>query len=103
MRPMLVPYTVTEPVQGQKGTALSGYAVGVFRDQFYTISLPHESWIPRPMRIFFTMMPFSGSTVENARRQQMDRGAVLFCRKEDYDYRKSRSFRPPWERRISGQ
>lgn len=39
---MLVPYTVTEPVRGQKGTALSGYAVGVFRDQFYTIGLRIE-------------------------------------------------------------
>lgn len=40
--PMLVPYTVTEPVRGQKGTALSGYAVGVFRDQFYTTGLRIE-------------------------------------------------------------
>lgn len=39
---MLIPYTVTEPVRGQKGTALSGYAVGVFRDQFYTIGLRIE-------------------------------------------------------------
>lgn len=40
--PMLVPYTVTEPVRGQNGTALSGYAVGVFRDQFYTTGLRIE-------------------------------------------------------------
>ena len=40
--PMLVPHTVTEPVRGQKEAALSGYAVGVFRNQFYTTGLRIE-------------------------------------------------------------
>lgn len=79
--PMLVPYTVTEPVRGQKGTALSGYAVGVFRDQFYTTGLRIEKLDSETHENLLHDDAISGSTVENARRQQMDRGRCCFMKR----------------------